>query len=118
MLLDDVGLAKVASSTLSRMHLGLLDLPFPLLLQLNSSCLFCLGCDLHSDRRQERFQVEIKVLRSDSHLPVEEEEELLLHQVHLGDAEPKVLEATDGGVAGPVLVLWAGVVEVLRGKDE
>lgn len=41
----------------------------------------------------------------------EEEEELLLHEINLGDVE-------QFGVGSPVLVLWRRVVEVLGGDDE
>lgn len=62
--------------------------------------------------------MEVKVLGVDAEVPVEKEEELLLHEVDLGDGEAKVLVAANRAVAGPVLVLGGGVVEVLSGKDE
>lgn len=60
----------------------------------------------------------VKVVRVDAKIPVEEEEELLLHEVNLSDREAEVVVATDSTVAGPVLVLGGGVVEVLGGQDE
>lgn len=67
--------------------LGLLLLPYP-------------------DRSQEGLEVCVKVLLSDPEIPVEKEEELLLHEVDFTVGEAKVLKARNRSVAGPVLVLW------------
>ena len=47
----------------------------------------------------------VEVFLGDPEVPVEEVEELLLHEVDFGDGEAKVLVASYGGVPGPVLVL-------------
>lgn len=52
------------------------------------------------------------MLVRDAEIPVEQEQKLLLHQVHLLE-----LEETHG-VGAPVLVLWRRVVEVLGREDE
>lgn len=64
------------------------------------------------DGRQEDGKVGVEVLRSHSEVPVEQEQQLLLHEVHLVQGEQV------HGVLGPVLVLWRRVVEVLGGHDE
>lgn len=60
----------------------------------------------------------VEILRVDAEIPVEEEQQLLLHEVDLGDGEAKVLVAANSAVPGPVLVLGRGVIEVLSCKDE
>jgi hypothetical protein len=60
----------------------------------------------------------VEVIIVDAEIPVEQEEELLLHEVDFSDGEAKVLVAADSAVAGPVLVLGRGVIEVLSRKDE
>lgn len=69
-------------------------------------CLLCLPDLVRADGREERVEVFIEVLWVDPQIPVEEEEQLLLHEVDLGDGESKVFVAADAGVASPVLVLW------------
>lgn len=68
--------------------------------------------ELGLDRRKEDGKVGVEVLRSDSQVPVEQEQKLLLHEVHLVQREEV------HGVLGPVLVLGGRIVEVLRGHDE
>ena len=60
----------------------------------------------------------VKVLWHYPQVPVEKVEELLLHQVDLGDREAKVLVPSDGGVPRPVLVLRRRVVKILSREDE
>ena len=60
----------------------------------------------------------IEILWVDPEVPIQKEEKLFLHEVHLSDGKSKVLISSDGGVPGPVLVLGRGVVEVLCGEDE
>lgn len=43
------------------------------------------GSLLAADGVEERLEVKVEILRVDSHVPVQKEEELLLHQVDLGD---------------------------------
>ena len=59
-----------------------------------------------ADGRQEWLEVGVEVFGGDSEVPVEEEEELLLHEVDLTVGEAKVWEPGHSGVARPVLVLW------------
>lgn len=76
-----------------------------------------------ADGSQEWIKVEVEIFGSNSQVPVEEVEQLLLHEVDFGDGKAKVGEVADGCVASPVLVLWRRVVEVLgreneRGKED
>ena len=73
---------------------------------------------LGADGAEEGLEVGVEVLRGDAEVPVEEEEELLFHQVDLGEGEAEAVVSSHGGVSGPVFVLGGGVVEVLRGEDE
>ena len=73
---------------------------------------------LGTDRSQEGLEVSVKVLWGDAQIPVQKEEELLLHEVHLSDREAEALETTNGRITSPMLVLGRRVVEVLCGKDE
>lgn len=80
--------------------------------------LLSLACLPDADGCQEGFQMVVEVVRVDAQIPVQEEEELLLHQVDFGDGKAKVVVAANGTVPGPVLVLGRRVVEVLGGEDE
>lgn len=71
-----------------------------------------------ADGGEEGLEVVEEVGLANVEVPVEKAEELLLHEVDFGDAEAEVVVAADGSVAGPVLVLGGGVVEVLGGEDE
>lgn len=73
---------------------------------------------LLADGCQEGFEVVVEIFRVDLEVPVEEEEELLFHEVHFGDGEAEVGKAPDDGVPRPVLVLRGAVIEVLCGEDE
>jgi hypothetical protein len=56
---------------------------------------------------KEVVEIPVKILLGDAKVPLEEEEELLLHQVNLCAAEAKVVAlGGDVAVVGPVLVLW------------
>lgn len=48
----------------------------------------------------------VKILLANDQIPLQQVEQLLLHQVDLGQAESKVLIALDHRVSCPVLVLW------------
>lgn len=89
-------------------------LPLVLLLGLA----FTLLLHAMTDGGQEGFQVGQEVLLRDTSLPVQEEEQLTLHQIHLGQGEPKSFPSLHGSVPSPVLVLWARVVQVLGGEDQ
>jgi len=71
-----------------------------------------------ADGSQEWVEMEVEVFRSDSQVPVEEVEKLLLHEVDFSDGEAKVGEVANGCVTSPVLVLWRRVVEVLGREDK
>lgn len=88
------------------------------LLEHGVHCLFRLALLPDADRVEEGLEVGVEVVLCDAEVPVEEVEELLLHEVDLVVGEAEALVAADGGVAGPVLVLWRRVVEVLCGEDE
>lgn len=60
----------------------------------------------------------IQVLLGDSQIPIQQEQELLLHQVHFRQRKPKSIKAAHDAVPSPMLVLWRGIVQVLGGKDE
>ena len=47
----------------------------------------------------------VEIVRVDAEVPVEEEEQLLLHEVDLSDGEAEVVVAANRGVLCPVLVL-------------
>lgn len=75
--------------------------------------------NLAAERLEEEVELAIQVVLRDSQVPFQEEEQLLLHEVHLGAAKSKAVSlGVDVGVSGPVLVLWRAVVEVLGGEDE
>lgn len=75
--------------------------------------------DLMAEGLEEVVEVAVEVLLSNSQVPLEKEEKLLLHEVDLGAAEAKVVAVSgDVAVVGPVLVLGRAVVEVLGGEDE
>ena len=73
---------------------------------------------LGADGAEEGLEVGVEVLGRDAEVPVEEKEQLFFHQVDLREGEAEGVVAAHGGVAGPVLVLGGGVVEVLGGEDE
>lgn len=75
--------------------------------------------DLAAQRGQEVIQFTVQVRLGDPQVPLEEEEELLLHGVDLLSVEAEVVVVSSHvGVAGPVLVLGGAIVEVLCGQDE
>lgn len=96
--------------------LVLLASKLPLLL--SKPGLLSLACLPDTDGCQEGLEMEVEILWVDAEVPVEKEEQLLLHEVDLGDGETKALVAANSSVASPVLVLWRGVVEVLSSQDE
>lgn len=68
---------------------------------------------------QKDVQLGVQVVLGDSQVPLEQEQQLLLHQVDLGAGEAKgVVGGVHVGVVGPVLVLGRAVVEVLGGQDQ
>lgn len=54
----------------------------------------------------------------DASVPVQQEEQLALHQVDFWQGEAEAIKTLDGSVSRPVLVLRAGIVQVLGGEDE
>lgn len=92
--------------------------PFTGLTQLSLALSLLLELETATDGHEERLQVVQEVGLVDTDVPVQQEEQLTLHQVDFGQREPKALVAADGGVPGPVLVLWTGVVEVLGCQNQ
>ena len=90
----------------------------PLKLLFGFSLQFILLLETVANGCQERLQEGEKILLGDSRLPIQEEEQLTLHEVYLGEGEAEAVEPLDGRVPGPVLVLGTGVVEVLGCEDE
>ena len=70
------------------------------------------------DWRKEGLEVLVQVVRVDPQIPVEQEQQLLLHQVYLRQGETEVLEAPHHAVAGPMLILRRRVIQVLSREDE
>lgn len=100
----------------------MLSLPFTVLLfplHLFLLGLLLAGLSLHAltDGSQEWFQVSEQFLLRHTGLPVQQKEQLTFHQVHLGQRETKVI-SLHSSVPSPVLVLGAGVVQVLSGEDQ
>ena len=60
----------------------------------------------------------VQIVFGDSQIPVEKTEKLLLHEVDFGQAEAKVVEASNGSVPRPVFVLGRGIVQVLCCQNE
>ena len=71
-----------------------------------------------TDRNQQGLEMQQEILLRDTGLPIHQEQQLPLHEVHFRHREPKPTIPLDGGIPGPVLVLGTGVVEVLRGQDQ
>ena len=82
----------------------------PLLLSL-----FDLPC---ADRSKEWLQVMVQVIFRHTHVPVEKEEKLFLHEINFGCAEAKVLKSRYPCVPRPVLVLGGRVIEILGCEDQ
>lgn len=70
------------------------------------------------DRLQKGLQVYQQILLGDAGVPVQQEEELPLHQIDLGHGKPEAIEALDGGIPSPMLVLGAGVIQILGCQNE
>ena len=81
-------------------------------------CLFLLKLQLEANRGQEGFKVVEQILLSHTSVEVEQVQQLSLHQVDLRQAESESFETFDGSVSCPMLVLRAGVVQVLRSKNQ
>jgi hypothetical protein len=71
-----------------------------------------------TDWSEEGLQMTEQIVFSDARVPVQEEQKLSLHKVYLWEGEGKAFIALDGSVASPMLILWAGVIEVLRRQYE
>lgn len=80
--------------------------------------LLCLLVVIGADRGEERLKVEVEIFFVDPHVPIEQEQKLLLHEVDLCGGEAEGVEARHCSVASPVLVLGRRVVEILRSEDE
>ena len=71
-----------------------------------------------TDRSQERLQISQEILLRDTSLPVQQEEQLTLHQVHLGQREAKSVKSFDSSIPSPMLVLRTRVIQVFGGEDQ
>lgn len=67
------------------------------LLLLGESSLLSLACLPDTDGCQEWFEMVAEILRVDAKVPVEEEKQLLLHEVDFSDREAEALVAADSG---------------------
>ena len=59
-----------------------------------------------------------KILFRDSGVPIQKIQKLSFHQVDLGQCKAKTLIPLHRCVSCPMLILWTGIVQVLRRKDE
>lgn len=75
--------------------------------------LFLLQFHLEADGGKEGFKMLEEILLGHSGFELEQIQQLSLHQVHFSQPESESLISLDGGVSGPMLVLGAGVVEIL-----
>lgn len=73
---------------------------------------------LGTDGGEEGLKVGIQILRGDAEVPVQKEEELFLHQVHFCYGKAEAFVATNCRIAGPMLVLGRGIIEVLGCEDK
>lgn len=76
-----------------------------LLLLLDEPGLLSLARLPDTDGCKEGLKVVVKVLGVNAEVPVKKEEQLLLHEVDLGDGEAEVVVTANSAVASPVLVL-------------
>lgn len=59
-----------------------------------------------------------EVLLGNSKVPVQQEQQLLLHEIHFGVGKPKPLTILHQRITRPVFVLRGRVVQVLGGENE
>ena len=74
--------------------------------------------ELGADGGEEGFEMGVEVLGQDAEIPVEEEQQLFLHEIDFREGEAEAFVSADGRVSRPVLVLGGRVVEVLGRQDE
>jgi hypothetical protein len=74
--------------------------------------------ELQTDRSKEGFKVVEEIFLSHSQVEVEEEKELSFHQVDFCQAEAKALITLHACIPGPVLVLWARVIQIFGRQDK
>lgn len=73
---------------------------------------------LKADGGEEGLKVGEEILSSDSQIPVEKEEELLLHEVNFCNGEAETLEALHRRIPSPVFILGRAVIQVLGREDK
>lgn len=73
---------------------------------------------LKADGSEEGLQVGEKILVCDSQIPVQEEEELLFHEVNFCDREAETLEAFHRRIPSPVFIFGRAVIQIFGRKDE
>lgn len=67
---------------------------------------------------EEGLEMAIEILVCYSQIPVEEEKELLFHEINFCDGEAKTLEAFDRRIPSPMFILGGAVVQILGCEDE
>lgn len=77
-----------------------------------------LGLQASTDRNQEMFQVGQEILLSHTSLPVEQNEQLTLHQIHLRQREAKPIVPLHYSVPSPVYVVGARVIQTLSRENK
>lgn len=73
---------------------------------------------LQPDRRQKRLQMRAQIQVCDAQVPIQQEQQLFLHQVDLRQREAESVVPAHGRIPRPMFVLRRRVVEVLGGQDE
>jgi hypothetical protein len=86
----------------------------PLILNLSLTLLVLYA---FTDGEQERAQVGKDILLRHMSLPVEQNEQLVLHRVHLWQGEAKPLVIFHHSVLSPMLVLGARIIQALGGYN-
>lgn len=72
---------------------------------------------LKANGSEKGLKVGEEILVRYSQIPVEEEEELLFHEINFCDREAETLEAFDRRIPSPMFVLGGAVVQVLGRED-
>ena len=90
----------------------------PLSVAADQFSLFLLQFHLETDWGQEWLEMEEEILLGNSGVEVQQVQHLPFHQVDLSQAKTKSFETFDRGISCPVLVLGAGIIEVLCCQDQ
>ena len=73
---------------------------------------------LKADGGEEGLKVSEEILVCDSQIPIEEEEELLFHEINLRDGKAETLKAFHRRISSPVFILGRAVIQILGREDE